>query len=117
MAPAAQSIEPSLSFSVGTSGSVGSESSLLFTRPSMRPPLKHPLRLASAKVGREATRNGGSGSVPSTTEERQKEILKLKRRFLKNKEVTSSFFAKSEMRKKVMREVRTYMYVHVRRVL
>lgn len=113
MAPAAQSIEPSLSFSVGTSGSVGSESSLLFTRPSMRPPLKHPLRLASAKVGREAS----SGSVPSTTEERQKEILKLKRRFLKNKEVTSSFFAKSEMRKKVMREVRTYMYVHVRRVL
>ena len=101
MAPAAQSVDPSLSFSVGTSGSVGSDSSLLFTRPTMRPPLKHPLRLASAKAGKEAVRNG----EVSSQEEKQKEILRLKRRFLKNKDVTSSFFAKSEMRKKVMREV------------
>ena len=33
------------------------------------------------------------------------EIMKLKRRFLKDRKVTSAFFAKSQSRQKIMREV------------
>ena len=38
-------------------------------------------------------------------EERRTEIMKLKRRFLKDRKITSAFFAKTESRKKIMREV------------
>ena len=38
-------------------------------------------------------------------EERRTEIMKLKRRFLKDRKITSAFFAKTGSRKKIMREV------------
>lgn len=97
MTPSIQSMDPS--FSVGVSDSTPS-SSLLFTRPTMRPPLKNPLRVAARRLSKDETKN-----FEGTQEERHQQAMKLKRRFLKDKEMTSSFFAKSEARKKVMREV------------
>ena len=37
------------------------------------------------------------------------EIMKLKRRFLKDRKVASAFFAKSQSRQKTQREVRIYI--------
>ena len=100
MAPTAQSMDSSASFTIGTSSqSSEGQSDLLFTRPSMRPPLKHPLRVSHEKLSKTLS------DETSTEEEKRKQILKLKKRFLKSKETTSAFFAKSEARKKVMREV------------
>ena len=44
-------------------------------------------------------------------EEQRKEIMKLKRRFLKDRKVTSAFFARSQSRQKIAREVSTYCTV------
>ena len=97
MTPAAQSMDSSASFTIGTSSqSSEGQSDLLFTRPS---PLKHPLRVSHERLSKTLS------DETSTEEEKRKQILKLKRRFLKSKETTSAFFAKSEARKKVMREV------------
>ncbi len=38
-------------------------------------------------------------------EEQRKEVLKLKRRFLRDRKITSAFFAKTGYRKKLVREV------------
>ena len=103
MAPAAQSMDvSSASFTIGTTSqsSDAQPSSLLFTRPSTRPPLKAPLRIASEKLGKSL-----SSEEVSSEEARRREVMKLKRRFLKSRETTSAYFARSEARKKIMREV------------
>ena len=101
MTPTAQSVDPSSeSFTMGTISSTSDTSSLLFTRPSMRPPLKNPLRISAEKFSKEQVPETGS------QDERRRQIMKLKKRFLKNKDITSSFFAKNEGRKKIIREVR-----------
>jgi len=100
MTPAAQSMDSSsASFTMGTSQSSEGQSDLLFTRRSMRPPLKHPMRVSHERLSKTLS------DESSTEEEKRKEILKLKRRFLKSKETTSLFFAKTQARKKIMREV------------
>lgn len=101
MAPTAQSIDPSsASFTMGTISFTSDTSSLLFTRPSMRPPLKNPLRISAEKFSKEQVPETGS------QDERRRQIMKLKKRFFKDKDITSSFFAKTETRKKIIREVR-----------
>ena len=44
-------------------------------------------------------------------EKQRKEIMKLKRRFVKDRKLTSAFFAKSQSRKSIAREVRSVLYV------
>ena len=111
MAPSAQSVDPlPASFTMGTISSTSDTSSLLFTRPSMRPPLKNPLRISAEKFSKEQVPETGS------QDERRWQIMKLKKRFLKNKDITSSFFAKSETRKKIIREVRNSL-IHTQYVI
>lgn len=111
MVPTAQSVDLlSASFTMGTISSTSDTSSLLFTRPSMRPPLKNPLRISAEKFSKEQVPETGS------QDERRWEIMKLKKRFLKNKDITSSFFAKSETRKKIIREVRSSL-IHTQYVI
>ena len=99
MTPSAQSVDYSVpSFTIGATPT--SDSSLLFTRPTMRPPLKNPLRISAEKLGKVGESEGAD-----TKEERRQQVLKLKRRALKDKEMVSSFFAKNEARRKIMREV------------
>ena len=117
MAPAAQSVDTSsASFTMGTtSQSLDSkQSALLFRKPTMRPSLKNPLRVSSDALAKTLTNDDGS-----LEEEKRREVLKLKRRFLKNKEVSSSYYANTEIWKKIMREVNTcnctyYVHVHVK---
>lgn len=111
MAPTAQSVDLlSASFTMGTISSTSDTSSLLFNRPSMRPPLKNPLRISAEKFSKEQVPETGS------QDERRWQIMKLKKRFLKNKDITSSFFAKSETRKKIIREVRSPL-IHTQYVI
>ena len=143
MAPSIQSQEPT--FTMGSAGpsqaETGAEtqSSLLFK---MKPP-KRPLRAVRPGdgfgKGRLKTEETDSGSkyiyiecsmlvfdmyctermcVCADPQEAQRtEIMKLKRRFLKDRKITSAFFAKTESRKKIMREVLLfvfgYIYIHV----
>lgn len=101
MNPSVQSIDLSpASFSMGTTSSSGS-SSLLFTTPTIRPSLKNPLRVSAERFSKEEAKQIGGSK-----EQRRQQIMKLKKRFLKDKEMTSSFFAKSEAQKKITREVR-----------
>ena len=46
--------------------------------------------------------------VEDPKEQRRMEIMKLKRRFLKDRKITSAFYAKSQSRQKIMREVSVY---------
>ena len=107
MAPTAQSLDPSLAMltpgslpSQSSSSSTDTHSSLLFT---MKPP-KHPLRIRSG--------SGGDQKASATVEPRDG-VMKLKRRFLKSREATSSFFAKFESRKRMMREACVQRTNHV----
>ncbi|XP_019852740.1 PREDICTED: DNA-dependent protein kinase catalytic subunit [Amphimedon queenslandica] len=98
MTPSAQSVDYSVpSFTVGATPT--SDSSLLFTRPTMRPPLKNPLRISAERLGKVGESEGGE-----TKEEKRKQVLQLKKRALKDKEMVSSFFAMNEARKKMRRE-------------
>ena len=45
-------------------------------------------------------------------EKQRKEIMKLKRRFVKDRKLTSAFFAKSQSRKSIAREVRSVLNAH-----
>ena len=111
MVPTAQSVDLlSASFTMGTISPTSDTSSLLFTRPSMRPPLKNPLRISAEKFSKEQVPETGS------QDERRWQIMKLKKRFLKNKDITSSFFAKSETHKKIIREVRSSL-IHTQYVI
>ena len=44
-------------------------------------------------------------AAEDSKEQQRKEIMKLKRRFLKDRKMTSAFFAKTQTRQKIMREV------------
>ena len=44
-------------------------------------------------------------------EKQRKEIMKLKRRFVKDRKLTSAFFAKSQSRKSIAREVCAVYYM------
>ena len=118
MAPAAQSLD-SASFTMGSTSQTpdSKQSALLFRKPTMRMSLKNPLRVSSDALAKTTTNQGVSAE-----EERRREVLKLKKRFLKDKEASSSYFANTEIRKKIMREVnkihvhvqcRSAMHVHV----
>jgi DNA-dependent protein kinase catalytic subunit len=100
MAPSAQSQDPS-SFNVG-SGETQS-SSLLFNL--MKPP-KRPLRAVTPGDGFGVGRLGvdETDSGKDSKELQRMEIMKLKRRFLKDRKMTSAFFAKTQTRQKIMRE-------------
>ena len=100
MTPSAQSVDYSIpSFTIGATPTT--DSSLLFTRPTMRPPLKSPLRVSAEKLGKL------EGNGIESKEERRRQGMKLKRRVLKDKEMVSSFFAKNVARRKLMIEVGT----------
>ena len=103
MTPAAQSIDASsVSFTMGTTSQTqdSKQSSLLFTRSAMRSHLGNPLRVSSDSTSKTVT------SVDLSEEDtRRHEVLKLKRRFLRSREASNAYFAKSEIRKKSMREV------------
>ena len=43
-------------------------------------------------------------------EQKRMEIMRLKRRFLKDRKVTSAFYAKSQSRQKIQREVDIYTH-------
>ncbi len=103
MTPTAQSIDTSsVSFTMGTTSQTqdSKQSSLLFTRSAMRSHLSNPLRVTSDDGSKTVT-----SDELSEEDARRREVLKLKRRFLRSREATNAYFAKSEMRKKSMREV------------
>lgn len=100
MTPATSSLDlSSPSFTIGASAPPTDSSSLLFTRPTARPALKNPLRVSAERMSKELTKE----MTPS--EEKRLQIMKLKKRFLKSKEMTSSFIAKSKARSKILQEV------------
>ena len=103
MAPTAQSVDASSpSFTMGSVSQTpeSTQSSLLFKKPTMRPPLKAPLRVSNERFSKSLV-----GEDLSSEEARRREVLRLKKRFLKSRESTSAYFAKTETRRKIMREV------------
>lgn len=102
MSPAAQSMDPSSPmFTVGSSSLSIPEpqSAFLF---SMNPPKSRPFRVAGDGFGRD---NHNSPQEGDQHEEQRKKVLQLKKRFLKNPAITGAYFAKREVRRKMMREV------------
>ncbi|CAI8051260.1 DNA-dependent protein kinase catalytic subunit [Geodia barretti] len=104
MAPSLQSLEPgSLTPASGGETQSSSSSSLLFNP--MRPP-RRPLRPVRAGDGFGVGTLGAdqTDSASDPKEQKRMEIMKLKRRFLKDRKVASAFFAKSQSRQKTQRE-------------
>lgn len=103
MAPSLQSQD--ISFSMGTLDSPSQEtSSLLFDTSKMKPP-KRPLRSVGENFGKTRLKpDGGTSQDPKEIQRR--EIMKLKRRFIRDRKTTSEYYAKSQARKNIAREVR-----------
>ena len=105
MAPSLQSQD--ISFSMGTFDSPSQEStqsSLLFDTSKMKPP-KRPLRPVGENFGKTRLKpDGGSSQDPQEIQRR--EIMKLKRRFIRDRKSTSEYYAKTQARKNIAREVR-----------
>jgi DNA-dependent protein kinase catalytic subunit len=103
MAPSLQSLEPGSLAPASSGETQSSSSSLLFNL--MRPP-RRPLRPVRAGDGFGVGTLGAdqTDSASDPKEQKRMEIMKLKRRFLKDRKVTSAFFAKSQSRQKTQRE-------------
>lgn len=102
MAPSLQSQDAS--FTMGTADPPSQDSSsLLFNVPKMRPP-KRPLRPVGDNFGK-GTLGAKDTSSLDPQEERRREVMKLKRRFIRDRKITSAHFAKTEALKKKRREV------------
>ena len=103
MAPSIQSQDAS--FTMGTANPPSQESSsLLFNAPKMRPP-KRPLRPVGENFGKGTLGAKDNSSSLDPQEERRREIMKLKRRFVRDRKITSAHFAKTEALRKKRREV------------
>ena len=90
--------------SVASTSQESTQSSLLFDASKMKPP-KWPLR---RNVGEnfDTTRLKPDGvSSQDPQEAQRKEIMKLKRRFIRDRKVTSDYFARTQARKNIAREV------------
>ena len=105
MAPSLQSQD--ISFSMGTLDSPSQEStqsSLLFDTSKMMKPPKRPLRFVGENFGKTRLKpDGGASQDPQDVQRR--EILKLKRRFIRDRKITSEYYAKTQARKNIAREV------------
>ena len=99
MAPTTMSLDvSSASFNVGTGFGSSTDSSLMFTHPRLA--LKNPLRVSARKMSKELAKESGTSN-----EEQRLQILKLKKRFLKSKEMLSASIAKTKARDKILQEV------------
>ena len=106
MAPSLQSQD--ISFSIGSLDSPSQEStqsSLLFSTSKMKPP-RRPLRPVGKGFGTTILKPDDLSSSQDPKEEQRREILKLKRRFIRDRKTTSEYYAKSQARKNIAREVR-----------
>ena len=106
MAPSLQSQD--ISFSMGTLDSPSQEStqssSLLFNTSKMKPP-KRPLRHVGENFGKTRLKPDDSTSQ-NPQEVQRREIMKLKRRFIRDRKITGEYYAKTQARKNIAREVR-----------
>eukprot|EP00731_Ephydatia_muelleri_P036866 Em0341g3a len=106
MAPSAQT--QGASFTVGSVGTSQDSSeaqqqssSLLFRMP--KNPLRRTLKPVEEGFGQATLK--AYDSLPTDPQEAQRtEMLKLKRRFVRDRNITSAFFAKTEAKKKILRE-------------
>ncbi|XP_064405997.1 DNA-dependent protein kinase catalytic subunit-like isoform X2 [Halichondria panicea] len=97
MAPSLQSQD--VSFSIGTSTPSTADSALL----TMRPPSGRPFRPVGDSFGKK--RLGTMDSQATDPEEQKRlEVLKLKRRFIRDKSATSAYIAKIEAKRKIARQ-------------
>ena len=104
MAPSLQSQD--ISFSIGAMDSASQEStvsSLLFDTSKMKPP-KRPFRPVGDSFGKTRLKPDGASSQ-DPQEEQRRGILKLKKRFIRDRRTTSDYFAKTAARRNVAREV------------
>ena len=106
MAPSLQSQD--ISFSMGTLDSPSQEStqssSLLFNTSKMKPP-KRPLRPVGENFGKTRLKPDDRTSQ-NPQEIQRREIMKLKRRFIRDRKITGEYYAKTQARKNIAREVR-----------
>ena len=105
MAPSLQSQD--ISFSMGALDSPSQEStlsSLLFNTSKMKPP-KRPLRPVGENFGKTRLKPDGDTSQ-NPQEIQRREIMKLKRRFIRDRKITGEYYAKTQARKNIAREVR-----------
>lgn len=106
MAPSLQSQD--ISFSMGTLDSSGQDStqssSLLFDTSKMKPP-KQPLRPVGENFGKTRLKLEADASQDPQDVQRR-EIMKLKRRFIRDRKTTSEYYAKTQARKNIARAVR-----------
>jgi DNA-dependent protein kinase catalytic subunit len=107
MTPTVQSMD-SLSFTLG-SGSVSAEtqpqSSLLFSLArSKQAQQARKLKPVGEGFGRGSLQSVAGGPSLAGTSEEQASISKLKRRFLKDRQATSTFYARWQVKKKLKRE-------------
>ena len=106
MAPSLQSQD--ISFSMGALDSPSQEStqssSLLFNTSKMKPP-KRPLRPVGENFGKTRLKPDDSNSQ-NPQEIQRREIMKLKRRFIRDRKITGEYYAKTQARKNIAREVR-----------
>ena len=104
MAPSLQSQD--ISFSMGTLDSPSQESmqsSLLFNTSKMKPP-RMPFRDVGKNFGKMRLKpDGGASQDPKEVQRR--EIMKLKRRFIRDRKITSEYYAKSQARRNIAKEV------------
>ena len=107
MAPSLQSQEVSFSMgSVDTASQESTQSTLLFK---MKPP-KRPLRRVGEGFG--TTRLKPDGATPKDPQEEQRsEIMKLKRRFIRDRKITSDYYAKTQAKRNIAREVLNCTYL------
>ena len=104
MTPSLQSQD--VSFSMGTTDTASQEStqsSLLFK---MKPPKRPLRRIIGEGFGMTKLKPDGASSQ-DPQEEQRREIMKLKRRFIRDRKITSDYFAKTQARKNIAREVMT----------
>lgn len=104
MAPSLQFQDVSFSMgSMDTSGQDSTQSSLLFNTSKMKPP-KRSLRPVGKDFGLTKLKPDGT-STQDPQEMQRREIMKLKRRFIRDRKITSDYYAKTQQRKKIARQV------------
>ena len=75
----------------------------------MKPP-RRPLRPVGRGFGTATLKPDDLASSQDPKEDQRREILKLKRRFIRDRKATSEYYAKSMARKNIAREVLVMLY-------